>query len=153
MSFRQPLNESEVRSFLGLANYMGKFIPDLASLDEPLRRLTQKDVKFQWGEKEESAFRAVKQSLVNAQRLGFYKYEDRTSVIADASPYALGGVLIQTDTNGSSRVICYASKSLTDTERRYCQTEKEALALVWSVERFQVYLISKEYNLLTDCKA
>lgn len=153
ISFRQPLNESEVRSFLGLANYMGKFIPGLAAMDEPLRRLTQKGVKFNWDEKAESAFRDIKQSLAGAQRLGFYKLEDRTSVIADASPHALGGVLVQTDSSGNSRVISYASKSLTDTEKRYCQTEKEALALVWSVERFQVYLIGKEFNLLTDCKA
>ncbi|XP_062539175.1 uncharacterized protein K02A2.6-like [Armigeres subalbatus] len=153
LSFRQPQNESEVRSFLGLANYMGKFIPELAAIDEPLRRLTQKDVKFHWGEKEESAFHAIKQKLASAERLGFYKLEDQTSVIADASPHALGGVLVQTDTSGVSRVICYASKSLTDTERRYCQTEKEALALVWSVERFQIYLIGREFNLLTDCKA
>lgn len=153
LKFRQPVNESEVRSFLGLANYLGKFIPDLATLDEPLRKLTQKDVKFVWGEREECSFQAIKNHLSSTNVLGFYKPEDETSVIADASPYALGGVLIQTDQSGESRVICYASKSLTETERRYCQTEKEALALVWAVERFQTYLIGREFKLLTDCKA
>lgn len=153
LKFRRPVNESEVRSFLGLANYMGKFIPDLATLDEPLRRLTQKNIKFEWGEKEEEAFEEIKNRLSSTNALGFYKPEDETSVVADASPYALGAVLIQTDKFGESRVICYASKSLTDTERRYCQTEKEALALVWAVERFQTYLIGREFKLLTDCKA
>lgn len=154
MSFRRPSNESEVRSFLGLANYMGKFIPNLADIDEPLRKLTQKGIQFHWGDAEENAFNKIKYHIANAKSLGFYRAEDDTAVVADASPHALGAVLIQTDKQTrQSRVICYASKSLTDTERRYCHTEKEALALVWSVERFQNYLIGKEFNLVTDCKA
>lgn len=153
MSFRHPVNESEVRSFLGLANYMGKFIPNLAQLDEPLRRLIKKGTNFTWGESEENAFNAIKSSLSQASCLGFFNSKDETSVYADASPVALGAVLIQTNNANESRVISYASKSLTETERRYCQTEKEALSLVWSVEKFQCYLIGREFNLLTDCKA
>lgn len=153
MGFRTPENESEVRSFLGLANYMGKFIPNLATIDEPLRRLTQKGVVFAWGEHEQSAFFEIKSRIAKAGCLGFYRLEDETSIIADASPYALGAVLIQTNNQNESRVIGFASKSLTDTEKRYCHSEKEALALVWGVERFQAYLIGRTFNLLTDCKA
>lgn len=153
MDFRRPVNDSEVRSFLGLANYMGKFIPKLAEIDEPLRKLIQKGNKFQWGDAEEESFRVIKSTLSQASCLGFFNAEDDTSLYADASPVALGAVLIQTNKQGDSRVVCYASKSLTDTESRYCQTEKEALSLVWSVEKFQVYLIGREFNLLTDCKA
>lgn len=152
-TFRRPSNSSEVRSFLGLANYMGKFVPNLATIDEPLRNLMRKGSKFHWGEKEEEVFNEIKASISNASCLGFFKPEDETSVMADASPHALGAVLIQTNDMEESRVVCFASKSLTDTERRYCQTEKEALALVWSVEWFQNYLIGREFNLLTDCKA
>lgn len=61
--------------------------------------------------------------------------------------------MIQTDQDDESRVVSCASKSLTDTEKRYCQTEKEALAIVWSVERFQAYLYGSTFNILTDCKA
>ena len=64
---------------------------------------------------------------------------------------ALGAVLIQFKEN-QPRVICYASKSLTEVERRYCQTEKEALALVWAVERFNIYLLGLEFELETDHK-
>lgn len=152
-TFRRPSNEAEVRSFLGLANYMGKIVPNLATIDEPLRNLIRKGSKFHWGEKEAKAFNEIKSSISNANCLGFFKPEDETSVMADASPYALGAVLLQTNDKRETRVVCFASKSLTDTERRYCQTEKEALALVWSVERFQAYLIGREFNLLTDCKA
>lgn len=153
MGFRTPENESEVRSFLGLANYMGKFIPNLATIDEPLRKLTQKGVKFVWGELELSAFLEIKSRIANASCLGFYRLEDETSLIADASPYALGAVLIQMNNQNESRVIGFASKSLSDVERRYCHSEKEALALVWGVERFQTYLIGRMFNLVTDCKA
>lgn len=152
-TFRRPNNEGEVRSFLGLANYMGKFVPNLATMDEPLRNLIRKGSKFHWGDEEEKAFNQIKHSICNAKCLGFFKPEDETSVMADASPYALGAVLLQTNDANDTRVVCFASKSLTDTERRYCQTEKEALALVWSVERFQTFLIGREFNLLTDCKA
>lgn len=72
--------------------------------------------------------------------------------MADASPVGLGAVLNQ-DENLGPRVIEYAHKSLTDVERRYCQTEKEALALVWAVERFHYYVYGIEFNLITDHKA
>lgn len=72
-------------------------------------------------------------------------------VIADASPVGLGAVLIQTNSNGP-RVIAYGNKSLTDCEKRYCQTEKEALALVWAVEHFKIYLFGKEFELVSDHK-
>lgn len=153
LSFRAPITESEVRSFLGLANYMNKFIPDLAHIAQPLRELTKKGVKFVWGPEQNTSFEKIKLLLGTEASLGFFNPRDRTAVMADASPNGLGAVLIQTDDTGESRIISYASKSLTDTEHRYCQTEKEALALVWSVERFGMYLYGASFDLITDCKA
>lgn len=153
MSFRRPENEAEVRSFLGLANYLNKFIPNLATLDEPLRTLLKKGTKFEWNESHQKSFENVKIAITEAQELGFFNKLNQTSVMADASPFGLGAILMQTDQAGESRVISCASKSLTDTEKRYCQTEKEALAIVWSVERFQAYLYGSTFNILTDCKA
>lgn len=153
LSFRAPTSESEVRSFLGLANYMIKFIPNLATLSEPLRELTRNNVRFMWGSAQNDAFEAIKKAMSSVPQLGFFDSNDRTAIMADASPIGLGAVLLQTDSSGESRVICYASKSLTDTERRYCQTEKEALGLVWSVERFRMYLYGRVFDLITDCKA
>ncbi|XP_062535602.1 uncharacterized protein K02A2.6-like [Armigeres subalbatus] len=152
LSFREPRNEAEVRSFLGLANYLNKFIPQLATVDEPLRKLLIKDIKFEWTSKASEAFQSIKTALSNVSNLGFYKVEDHTAVIADASPVGLGAILLQFDDNNTKRIISFASKSLTETERRYCQTEKEALAVVWSVERFKYYLLGKKFDILTDCK-
>lgn len=153
LSFREPQNEGELRSFLGLANYMNKFIPNLATIDEPLRRLLLKNSKFEWTLEQAKSFEEVKRAMGDVKRLGFYKVEDRTAIITDASPVGLGALLVQFDQTGSHRVISAASKSLTETERRYCQTEKEALAIVWGVERFQNYVLGKMFDIFTDCKA
>ena len=70
-------------------------------------------------------------------------------VIADASPVGLGAVIVQ-EHEGTLRPICYASRTLSSVERRYSQTEKEALALVWACERFHQYLYGLHFELVTD---
>lgn len=152
--FRTPVTSEEVRSFLGLATYVGRFLPDLATITAPLRELTHSGVKFMWSKEQDEAFTTLKEMIGNVQQLYFFDNNLRTRVIADASPVALGAVLLQFEgeTDSEPRPIAYASKSLTATERRYCQTEKEALALVWSVERFEVYLLGRVFELETDHK-
>lgn len=150
--FREPNSVEEVRSFLGLVNYVGKFIPNLATVDEPLRRLTQKDFTFHWNQEQQKAFDDLKNWLTSDLVLGYYILHCKTLVIADASPVGLGAVLIQIQ-DGIARVIAYASRSLTGPEMNYAQTEKEALALVWAVERFHYYLFGREFDLITDHKA
>ena len=148
---REPENASEVRSFLGLVNFNGRFIPNLATTAEPLRRLTRKDVTFKWGKQEQAAFKQLKEDLTKAETLAYFDKDAPTQVIADAGPVGLGAVLVQ-DQGGEKRVVCYASRSLTEVERRYSQTEKEALALVWACERFHLYLYGIQFELVTDHK-
>lgn len=154
---RRPNTIEEVQSFLGLVNFVGKWIPNLATLTDPLRQLLRLGLgksatvdKF-WTSKQNSAFEALKLSLTNIKCLGYYNPSDQTQVIADASPVGLGAVLVQIDTEGP-RVIAYGHKALTDCEKRYCQTEKEALALVWAVEHFKIYLFGKDFELISDHK-
>lgn len=143
--FRTPSTAEETRSFLGLVTYVGRFLPNLATITAPLRELIRSGVKFSWGEAQEESFLKLKDMISNVQQLYFFDNSLRTRLIADASPVALGAVLVQFEGqyDSSPRPIAYASKSLTATERRYCQTEKEALALVWSVERFATYLYGR----------
>ncbi|XP_055586012.1 uncharacterized protein K02A2.6-like [Uranotaenia lowii] len=152
--FRKPRTSEEVRSFLGLVTYIGKFIPNLATITAPLRELICKNIRFKWEAKHEESFQHLKQAISNVRTLSFFDNNLRTRVVADASPVALGAVLIQfiDHTDNEPRVIRYASKSLSKTESRYCQTEKEALALVWAVEKFSIYLIGREFELETDHK-
>lgn len=148
---REPESVSQVRSFLGLVNYSGRFIPNLATLSEPLRRLTKKDVVFQWGSEQAAAFQKLKNELARAEVLRYYDKDAETRVITDASPVGLGAVLAQKQ-QGEFMVIMYASRSLTDAERRYSQTEREALAIVWACERFHTYLYGINFHLVTDHK-
>lgn len=151
--FRAPQNVSELRSFLGLVCYVGRFIPHLASKTDCLRYLLRSNVPFKWTDEESSAFQSIKSAICKIQCLGFFNPKDRTKLITDASPTGLGAVLLQEDKNGQTKIIAFASKALTDLERKYFQTEREALSLVWGVEKFQLYLQGRKFVLLTDCKA
>lgn len=157
-SFRAPKTLDELHSFLGLVNFIGKWLPNLATLTEPLRAILKlklsknMDISTFWTDKQTLAFNKLKICLSQIKTLGYYDPNDRTQVVADASPVGLGSVLIQFDNSGP-RIIAYGNKSLTDVEKRYCQTEKEALALVWAVEHFKMYLYGKDqFELITDHK-
>lgn len=93
VAFRRPKNANEVRSLLGLANYLNRFIPNLAAIDAPLRFLTRKGTTFNWLPEHERAFHEIKAVLSGSSTLAFYRKEDRTLVMADASPIGLGGLL------------------------------------------------------------
>ena len=150
---REPQNVSEVRSFLGLVNYNARFIPEYATITEPLRELTKKGVPFVFGQKQKKAFEELKTRLGRAETLAYFNPCAKTRVITDASPVGLGAILSQEqDGEYRSRVVSYASRSLTAVERRYSQTEREALAIVWACERFSVYLYGIEFELCTDHK-
>ena len=145
----EPTNASEVRSFLGVVGFSSRFIPDMSSVTESLRRISQKGAVFEWGEPQARAFQMLKQKLTSAVSLAYFDVNADTEVIADASPVGLGAVLVQTQ-GGVRRAISYASRTLSDVERRYSQTEKEALALVWACERFRQFLLGRKFFLVTD---
>lgn len=150
--FRRPQSAEEVRSFLGLITFVGRYIPHLSTLSNPLNILTRKGQLFEWTQKHEESFKQLKESLSKVDTLAFFNPDHETFVIADASPVGLGAVLFQKDGDQSYRVISYASKTLSEVERRYAQTEREALALVWAPERFHFYLYGKQFWLITDHK-
>ena len=147
----KPSNASEVRSFLGLITFCSRFVPNLSTLADPLRKLTRKNQPFKFGEVEQQAFEALKQALSKAETLAYFDVNAKTMVMADASPIGLGAILIQKQ-DGIPRVVSYASRSLSAVERRYSQTEKEALGLVWACEKFHPYIYGVEFDLLTDHK-
>lgn len=82
------------------------------------------------GPEQSAAFEKLKEMMTDSLTLGYYDVRDKAQVIADASPVGLGSILIQIDELGRTRIISYASRSLSDVERRYAQTEKNALAQV-----------------------
>ena len=95
----------------------------------------------------------MKRQIACAPVLAYFDREAHTQIIADASPVGLGAVLIQ-ERNGERRAVCYASRTLSNVERRYSQTEREALALVWACERFHLYVYGlPKFDLVTDHEA
>ena len=90
---REPRTVSETRSFLGLVNYCGRFIPDLETVSEPLRRLTKSGTPFVFGGEWKKAFQELKERLAYAETLGYFDKDAPTQVIADAGPVGLGAVL------------------------------------------------------------
>ena len=148
----EPTNGSEVKSFLGLVNFSARYIPNLATISEPLRQLTKKNQPFRWGKEQKESFQTLKQSLAEEKTLGYFKLNaDKTQLITDASNVGLGAVLVQ-EHHGETKVVCYASRSLTETEKKYSTTEKEGLAVVWACEKFHLYLYGINFELLTDHK-
>lgn len=111
----------------------------------------EKGAKFKWGPSQAAAYQKMKEELSQAEVLGYYDKEAVTHVITDASPVGLGAVLARKQ-GGEFRVIMYASRSLTDVEHKYSQTEQEALAIVWACERFHTYLYGTKFHLVTDHK-
>ena len=89
--------------------------------------------------------------MAKTETLDYFDSVSKPRVITDASPVGLGAILVQ-ELNGEERVICYASRSLTDVEKRYSQTEKEALGIVWACERLHMYLYGTDFEILTDHK-
>ena len=149
---KRPETVNKVRSFLGLVNYCGRFINNLSTIEEPLRRLTRKNVNWAWGSEQERSFQELKKRLTCSTSMAYFNPVAYTQVIVDASPVGLGAILVQKQGDGCFKPVIYTSRSLTDVERRYSQTEKEALAVVWACERFRLYVMGIHFELITDHK-
>ena len=102
-------------------------------------RRTQKNLKFRWGVKQQEAFAKLKEMITERRTLAYIKNDCRTRIVADAGSHGLEAVLTQQQ-DGVWCGVLYVSRSLTKVERRYSQTQKEALALVWACERFNIYV-------------
>lgn len=137
---------------MGMVNYVGKFSPHLPTLTKPLRDLLKNDSTWTWDAQQKEAFGKVKKELSSPAILAQYSPNNETVVSADASSYGLGGVLMQKQKNGEWRPVVYISRSLTPTETRYAQIEKEALAVTWACERLSAYLLGLEFTMQTDHK-
>ena len=148
INMKTPSSVTQVRSLLGLTNYVARCIPMYADVVQPIRHLTKKGVKFEWAEKQAKALETIKSKLTSSGVMAFYDPNKETELIVDASPFGLGGILTQ---NG--HVIAYASKAVSPVEARYCQPEREALALSWACHHFRMYLLGRHFTIRTDCKS
>ena len=144
-----PSNVKGIRRFLGIASWYRRFVPDFSKIAAPLNRLLKKGIAWQWSEEQDEAFRRLKDGLTSAPVLACPNFEKPFILQTDASDQGLGVALIQHDKDGD-HVVAYASRSLTDSEKKYSVTEKECLAIVWGVEKMRPYLEGYRFTVLTD---
>ena len=154
-AFQTPSNASDVRSFLGLCTFMRRYIPDMATVTEPLRRLTKKGQPWCWTSEEQAAFDAIKATISQDRVLAYFDRRKQTHLYVDASPVGLGAILAQSSSSDPADIqpVLFASRSLSNTEQRYSQTEREALAVKYGCLHFAHYLIGDpKFIIYTDHK-
>lgn len=150
-SFPKPSCQKSIKSFLGLVGYYRKFIKDFAQVAKPLTLLLKNDVLFNWGIEQENSFEKFKNILISEPLLKYPDFNQEFVLTTDASNFALGAVLSQGPI-GNDLPIAYASRTLNNSEQNYSTTEKELLAIVWSVKHFRPYLYGRKFTIVTDHK-
>ncbi len=120
-------------------------------LTQPLRELLSSKVVWTWGSRQQEAFKNVKEELSKPTVLAKYDPQAPLKVSADSSSFGIGAVLLQRSEETWKPVV-YASRALSETERRYAQIEKEALAVTWACEKFLDYILGRKFELETDHK-
>ncbi|GJU47033.1 putative reverse transcriptase domain-containing protein [Tanacetum coccineum] len=143
-----PKTPTEIRQFLGLAGYYRRFIEGFSKIAKSMTKLTQKGIKFDWGEKEENAFQLIKQKLCSAPILALPEGSEDFVVYCDASHKGLGAVLMQRE-----KVIAYASRQLKIHEKNYTTHDLELGSVVFALKIWRHYLYGTKCTVFTDHKS
>ncbi|CAI5721580.1 unnamed protein product [Peronospora destructor] len=150
-SWPTPKNPTELRQWLGLANYLHKYTKDYAGSIQPLSSLLKEDATWTWRPEHQSAFDAVKKSLASAPVLIIPDDSKPFHVVCDASDFAIGCALMQFDHEGRERVVSYQSRQLKPAEKNYPVHDKELLAMRYALIKFRVHLLGEQtFALYTD---
>ncbi|GJZ68961.1 putative reverse transcriptase domain-containing protein, partial [Tanacetum coccineum] len=139
---------TEICQFLGLAGYYRRFIEGFSKIAKSMTKLTQKGIKFDWGEKEENTFQLIKQKLCSAPILALPKGSKDFVVYYDASHEGLGAVLMQRE-----KVTAYASRQLKVYEKNCTTHDLELGSVVFSLKRWRHYLYGTRCTMFTDHKS
>jgi len=141
-----PKNNKELCSFLGLINYYARFVENFAEICKPLYDLKRLEREsYQWTNKCNKSFELLKEKMVSAPVLQPYSLRKPTILTVDASQQSLGAVLSQ---EGHPNM--FISRTLNDTEKRYSNIEREALAVLWACKRLENFLLGRKFAIRTD---
>ena len=147
--FPTTINLKELRSFVGLANDYRRFVRGFTNIANPLNALTKNNVPFVWTVACAEAFDKLKRALVSAPILAYPNFREPFLLFVDASSTGIGFTLAQIQ-NGKEVVIAYNGRGLNQAEQNYSTTEREALALVEGIKKFQPYLHNHKFTVVTD---
>ncbi|XP_055915493.1 uncharacterized protein K02A2.6-like [Eupeodes corollae] len=147
-----PENKDQVRSYVGLVNYYGRFFKNLSTTLYPINDLLKKNVPFVWNKSCQTAFDKIKMEMQTDNFLTHYNPKLKLLLATDASPYGVGAVLSHEFPDGTEKPIMYASQTLTPTQQKYSQIDKEAYAITYGVKRFYQYVYGRKFTLVTDNK-
>ncbi|GJW96423.1 putative reverse transcriptase domain-containing protein [Tanacetum coccineum] len=143
-----PKSPTEIRQFLGLAGYYRRFIEGFLKIAKPMTKLTQKKLKFEWGNKQETAFQLLKQKLCSAPILALPEGGKDFIIYCDASIKGLGAVLMQRE-----KVIAYASRQLNIRKKNYTTHDLELGAVVFVLKIWRHYQYGTKCTVFTDHKS
>lgn len=147
-----PKSVTEVRSFLGLVNYYRRFVRGHSEIVRPLVQLVKKGEAFNWTDECTEAFEKLKTVLLSPDIMAHPLDEGLYILDTDACDVSIGAVLSQIQ-DGRERVIAYGSKTLSKSERNYCVTDRELLAVKEFVEYYKQYLLGRHFVVRTDHQA
>jgi hypothetical protein len=148
----EPVNLKQVQTFLQTGSWYRRFVPNFAKITKPLSDLTRKNTPWQWGDPQKEAFQTLKERLTTAPILKQADCTREFILKTDASGWALGAVLVQEE-DGEEHPVEYASRLLNAAERNYSTTEREALAVVWAINKFRGYVEGAKIIVITDHQA
>ncbi|KAL1258948.1 hypothetical protein QQF64_009525 [Cirrhinus molitorella] len=131
----KPDDKQALQWFLGMTNYLSKFIPHYSDITGPLRELLKQDVEWVWHDLQNAAFQQLKDAVSSPPVLQYFDVIKPIVLSADASQHGLGAVCLQ-----QGAPVAFASHTLTPTESQYAQTEKEMLALVFATQKFHDFI-------------
>ncbi|CAI7870310.1 unnamed protein product [Closterium sp. NIES-54] len=151
-AWHPPTNITELQSFLGFANYVRRFVPDMARLTDPLTDLLGKGVTFTWGEKEHAAFSTLKNVFCSPPVLRIVDPHLPFEVVTDASDIAIGAVLLQ-EFADKLQPIAYESQKLHPPEKNYPIHDREMLAIVHTFKVWRCYLTGADVTVRIDHKS
>ena len=149
---KTPPSSSEVKLFLGMINYCHQYIRDYSTISAPLQLLTKKNQLLVRKQEQQDTSEKLKSSLNNHVVMAFYNPNAIIHLVNEASPVGLEAILAKQEADGLLGPITFSSRSTTDVESRYSQTEQEALAVLWGCQHFHHYVFDKHIVINTDHK-
>jgi hypothetical protein len=143
-----PTTVKQVRGFIEFANFYRRFIKKFSELILPLNNLLWKDMKFDWNDQCQEAFETLKGQFLQEPVLMMPDHSKPFQIESDASKYASGAVLTQTDINGDRHPVAFLSKTFMDTERRYKIYDRKLLGIIWALKKWRHYIQGSGHTTL-----